>query len=121
MHGIVLPALLLVTFVAGLCHGITRPFVLFVLKKKHPDIYKTIPISDVLDRTFKSTWPVSGFMINFIAKGKFFALRDPVLIALCIVDAVSTVVFTAALLLVLIPSLIVIARWGEVPAWLQHF
>jgi hypothetical protein len=120
MNGTFLIGLLLVAMVAGFAHAVTKPLILFVLKSKHRDIYETIPIPDLLDRTFKGSWPPSRFMMQFIATGKFLRLRDPALSALCIVDAVFTMIFALASLLVLIPSLIVIARWGEVPAWLQH-
>jgi hypothetical protein len=62
------------------------------------------------------SWPLSRFIIIFIATGRFLGLGDPGLSVLCIADAVFTLVLMLTSLLVLIPSFIVIAhrRWPKV-------
>jgi hypothetical protein len=118
---IVLLSLLLVAMFAAFSHRVTKPLILYMLKKRHSGIYKTIPVpADVLDRTFKGNWPLSRFMLKFTVTGEFLALHDLGLSVLCVVDALLVLIFILTSLLVLVPSLTFLVKWGMVLMTPQH-
>jgi hypothetical protein len=117
----VLLSSLVAAMLAGFSHAVTRPLILYVLKKRHLSIYKTIPLrTDALDRTFKGNWPLSRFMLKFTVTGEFLALHDLGLSVLCVFDALLVLILILASLLVLVPSLTFLVRWGMVLMTPQH-
>jgi len=117
----VLLSSLLAATLAGFSHAVTRPLILYVLKKRHLIIYKTIPVpADALYPTFKGNWPMSRFMFKFAVTGQFLALHDLGLTMLCVLDTILVLIFILASLLVLVPSLAFLFRLGIVLMTPQH-
>ena len=62
--------------------------------------------------TFRKDWPLSWFLLKFNFTGQFLSLHDPWLSALCVIDVMMMLVFSVAGSLLLIPSLIFLAKWA---------